>query len=236
MNINLDRISELFVESIDLNKNGSLEREEIDDFLSKLNEALTATAGEPTTTETVEQTSLFAQMSGSDNPSHDFKVLLNDTLVASAQELGLSLTSLPGANYPAVTELLPTERGELTSTQAQIRKELTTLVVAKLSQDPQLPDDIQIRVENPEAGSGADRIAFKSGDRDWLVFDVITGQGILKSRIAKNYLAQSLGGPVDRVHSDQLGLLGQLSARLASLQTSSPLSNPYQTLDPFVLG
>ena len=228
VNINVDQISEMLVQGIDRDGNGALDRKEIDDFLAKLDLALSGSSGAPPATNAPTQTSvpsMFTSLQGSENPSHDFKVLLNDTLVSAAQELGLSLTSIPGANYPAVAELRPDARGELTATQAQIRKELTSLVVEKLNQDPALPADMQIKVENPSAGSGADRIAFKTGDSDWLVFDVITGQGILKSRIAKNYLAQTLGGPVDRVHEAQLGLLSRVGSRLASLQLNQ--SDPY---------
>ena len=233
MNINVDQISELLVNAIDRDQNGSLDRKEIDDFLASLNEALSGTETAPTSETDGPEPSMFTALQGSDKPAHDFKVLLNDTLVSAAQELGLSLTSIPGANYPAVAELRPDARGEMTSTQAQIRRDLTNLVVQKLNQDPGLPEDFQVKVENPNAGSGADRIAFKTGDSDWLVFDVITGQGILKSRIAKNYLAQSLGTSVERAHESQLGLLSKVSERLAALQLGPQLNNPYGLNNPF---
>ena len=71
-----------------------------------------------------------------------------------------------------------------------------------------------MKVENPNAGSGADRIVLRRAGGDALVFDVITSAGILKARIAKNHLAAAQGLPVDVVHGTQLALLDELSERL----------------------
>lgn len=229
MDMNISQISTLLVETVDQNRNGNLEGTEIRNFLEQLEQALSQSGSGSDSVQSglnVERApSLLATLSGSEKPSHDFKVLLNDTLVSSANELGLSLVNLPGANYPAVDELRPAADGSLTSTQAGIRRQLTELVVDKLQNDPLLPANFQVKVENPNAGSGADRIALKWEQSDWLVFDVITGSGILKSRIAKNYLADSSGFSVDATHQRQLELLGSLSSRLAALNPNELFAN-----------
>jgi len=216
--MNIQDVTQLAANSLDVNRDGSIELDELSDFLNTLQDMLVEEAN-GTDIEGLSHpssgVSALASLASSDNPGHDLKVLLNDTLVDVAKELGLTMTTIPGANYPAVAELAPGPGGSLTSTQADLRRQITQLVVERMQNDPALPKDVSIRVENLDAGSGADRIAFGRSSGKELVFDVITGKGILKSRIAKNYLAEQSGQSVEQAHSRQYELLGNIASRLA---------------------
>ncbi len=213
--MNIQEVTQLAVTTLDRNRDGNIELSELSDFLNTLQETLAA-KDKTDPAHGLTGASALSSLSSSDNPGHDLKVLLNDTLVDVSRELGLSLTTIPGASYPAVAELTPGVDGALTGTQAELRNQITQLVADRLANDPALPADIAVTVENPNAGSGADRIAFTRGTKDPLVFDVITGKGILKSRIAKNYLADQQGLSVERAHSIQYELLGNIASRLAA--------------------
>lgn len=213
--MNIQDVTQLAMTTLDRNRDGNIELSELSDFLRTLEDTLQKSEGAVPALAT-SSASALSSLAASDNPGHDLKVLLNDTLVDVSRELGLSLTSIPGANYPAVAELRPGPGGELTSEQAELRQQITSLVTERLATDPALPKDVSVTVENPDAGSGADRIAFTRGDKDPLVFDVITGAGILKSRIAKNYLADVYGQTADQAHSIQYELLGNIGSRLSA--------------------
>ena len=118
MNIDLGELTSLVVRHLDRNQNGALEREELDDFLGVLERFLGEDA--LATAPTAERTSLLGGLASSDNPAHDFKVLLNDTLVDVSRDLGLSLVGIDGARYPAVSELRPNGADGLTPEQAAI--------------------------------------------------------------------------------------------------------------------
>lgn len=212
--VSVDQLTTLFVQVMDRNGDQVLDRDEIRQFSELLESALDQL---PDLRGDLVSPAMTPLNIGS---TDDIKGLVNDALVKAAGSLGLTITSVPGANYPAVAELRPQvdARGAplpLTSEQAAIRKELTSLVAETLNQDPRLPEGLQIEVENPDAGSGADRLAFRWDDGDPLVFDVITGKGILKARIAKNYLSDKLGVAVAEVHQRQLELMSAMASRLS---------------------
>lgn len=220
MSMSIGDVAQLITASLDGNRDGKVEVGELRDFLNTLQEALRdpGTADTPSPSQTLaiaESPSMLSSLANSDNPAHGLKVLLNDTLVDVARDLNLTITSIPGASYPAVAELRPGTDGSLSGEQAGMRRQITEMVVQRLASDPALPDGVSVRVENLDAVSGADRIEFGTGSGEPLVFDVITGAGILKSRIAKNYLADMQGSDVESVHARQFQLLGNIAAQLA---------------------
>jgi hypothetical protein len=209
MSLDIAELTSLVVRTLDRNQNGKVEAAEAEDFLtsfaSHLAEAmaLSSSADRP------------SLVGAPESPAHDLKTHLNESLADVATELGLHLTSIDGARYPGVAELRPVAGG-VTSEQARLRGAITEALVQRLSTDPSLPDGFEVRVENPDAASGADRIAVRAQDTDWLVFDVITGSGILKARIAKSYLASESGMGIEQVQQQQLDLLQTLAGRIAS--------------------
>jgi len=218
MSMDIGDVAQLVTTSLDRNRDGKVETSELRDFLNTLQKALEhpeTVEGSSSALSTARAPSMLSALAASENPSHELKVLLNNTLVDVARELGLTMTTIPGASYPAVAELRPGTEGGLSGEQAGIRRQVTELVAERLMSDPALPSGVTIRVENPDAASGADRIEFSNGSGESLVFDVITGAGILKSRIAKNYLADQQGLSVDAVHGRQLELLGNFANQLA---------------------
>lgn len=221
MNMDINDVTQLAVNTLDTNRDGTIEVAELAEFISALTDELgdpeASGPGTPGATDVVATNgapSALSALATSAHPAHDLKVTMNDTLVAVARDLGLTITTIPGANYPAVAELIPEPDGSLSSEQASLRRQITELVTERMANDPALPANMTVRVENLDAGSGADRIAISTGGEE-LVFDVITGKGILKTRIAKNYVADISGQSVERAHSQQFELMGNLAGQLA---------------------
>jgi hypothetical protein len=199
---------------VDRNRDGSLDRSEIVSFVDELQRGLV----KPALSSARASSNLAAVPT-----AREFKSLVNGALVEAAREMGLTLVSVEGSRYPAVAELRP-DRDELgialgpTAEQAAIRRELTMRVAEKLSGDPRWPSELTLEVENPDAPSGADLISVRltndQGQEETVVLDIITGEGILKARIARNYVSSVLGISVEEVVSRGLRTLDLLSTRL----------------------
>lgn len=221
MNMDINDVTQLAVRTLDTNRDGTIEVAELAEFISALTEELgdpdlpgSGLPGTSGATATLGTSSALASLASSAHPAHDLKVMMNDTLVDVARDLGLTITSIPGANYPAVAELMPDADMSLSSEQAALRRQITELVAERMATDPALPANMTVRVENPDAGGGADRIGIRA-DGEELIFDVITGKGILKTRIAKNYVADVSGQSVEQAHGRQFELMGNLAGQLA---------------------
>ena len=218
MDVRIEELTQLITQTLDRNRDGSIDSDEFQRLLDALT-ASAAPAGEgdlqPHATGGAGSSHGLSTLALSDNPAHDLKVLINNTLVDVARELGLNFQTLPGASYPAVVELQTGADLRLSPEQVSLRRQITELVAERLSTDPALPAGVRVQVENPEAGGGADRIAISTTGGEPLVFDVITGKGILKTRIAKNYLADKHGMGVAQIHGAQLSLLSGIANQLA---------------------
>ncbi|MEW5741293.1 MAG: hypothetical protein AB1938_20390 [Myxococcota bacterium] len=117
----------------------------------------------------------------SGNGAHDFKVLVNNTLVEVAKELGVLGGTTANGRYRTLNDVSPA-----------VREQVMARVAERLQNDPRLPPNVTVEVENEGAGGGADRLRFSSpGQEGELIVDCIKADGTLKTRIAKNYLAEA---------------------------------------------